>query len=77
MSDRLIKHAEDVFRRKGFHGASVQDITRAAGVPKGLFYNHFATSRTSPPRSCCSTSGPPTSPLSIGTAPLWSACTGT
>ncbi|MFF8593853.1 TetR/AcrR family transcriptional regulator [Streptomyces sp. NPDC015220] len=42
MRDRLVEHAEDVFRRKGFHAASVQDLTRAAGVPKGSFYNHFA-----------------------------------
>lgn len=38
---KLIEHAETVFRRQGFNGASVQDITRAAGVPKGSFYNHF------------------------------------
>ena len=28
---------------KGFNAASVQDITEAAGVPKGSFYNHFAS----------------------------------
>jgi TetR/AcrR family transcriptional repressor of nem operon len=39
--NRLIEHAEVVFRQKGFNGASVQDITSAAGVPKGSFYNHF------------------------------------
>ncbi|MFF8593851.1 TetR/AcrR family transcriptional regulator [Streptomyces sp. NPDC015220] len=38
---KLVEHAEGVFRRKGFNGASVQDITNAAGVPKGSFYNHF------------------------------------
>jgi TetR/AcrR family transcriptional repressor of nem operon len=38
---KLIAHAETVFRRQGFNGASVQDITGAAGVPKGSFYNHF------------------------------------
>ncbi|MCX4403858.1 TetR/AcrR family transcriptional regulator [Streptomyces sp. NBC_01764] len=38
---KLIEHAETVFRRQGFDGASVQDITSAAGVPKGSFYNHF------------------------------------
>ncbi|MGV9355388.1 TetR/AcrR family transcriptional regulator [Streptomyces misionensis] len=38
---KLIEHAENVFRRQGFSGASVQDITNAAGVPKGSFYNHF------------------------------------
>ncbi|GGZ26030.1 transcriptional regulator [Streptomyces olivaceoviridis] len=38
---KLIEHAETVFRRQGFNGASVADITHAAGVPKGSFYNHF------------------------------------
>lgn len=27
--------------QQGFNGCSVQDITKAAGVPKGSFYNHF------------------------------------
>ncbi|WP_030993459.1 TetR/AcrR family transcriptional regulator [Streptomyces sp. NRRL WC-3744] len=43
VKDRLLEHAEDIFRRKGFHAASVQDITNAAGAPKGSFYNHFAS----------------------------------
>ncbi|WP_256338420.1 TetR/AcrR family transcriptional regulator [Streptomyces sp. KS_5] len=43
MKGKLIDAAEDVFRRQGFSGASVQDITTAAGVPKGSFYNHFAS----------------------------------
>ncbi|MEU3985372.1 TetR/AcrR family transcriptional regulator [Streptomyces sp. NPDC026672] len=38
---KLVDAAEDVFRRQGFSGASVQDITTAAEVPKGSFYNHF------------------------------------
>lgn len=38
---KLIEYAETVFRQQGFNGASVQDITMAAGVPKGSFYNHF------------------------------------
>lgn len=29
------------FIEHGFSGCSVEDITRAAGVPKGSFYNHF------------------------------------
>ncbi|MEU2228106.1 TetR/AcrR family transcriptional regulator [Streptomyces sp. NPDC018347] len=41
VKNRLLNHAAEVFRRKGFHGASVQDITTAAGTPKGSFYNHF------------------------------------
>jgi len=39
--ERLVDNAEHVFRRKGFNGASIQDVTEAAGVPKGSFYNHF------------------------------------
>jgi TetR/AcrR family transcriptional regulator, transcriptional repressor for nem operon len=30
-----------LFIERGFHACSVQDITEAAGVPKGSFYNHF------------------------------------
>ncbi|GAA2896614.1 TetR/AcrR family transcriptional regulator [Streptosporangium fragile] len=41
VKNKLVESAEDVFRRRGFNGASVQDITKAAGVPKGSFYNHF------------------------------------
>ncbi len=32
-----------VFLRGGFNASSVQDITEEAGVPKGSFYNHFAS----------------------------------
>lgn len=30
-----------LFIARGFNACSVQDITDAAGVPKGSFYNHF------------------------------------
>ena len=30
-----------LFIERGFNACSVQDITDAAGVPKGSFYNHF------------------------------------
>lgn len=30
-----------LFLKQGFNYSSVQDITSAAGVPKGSFYNHF------------------------------------
>ncbi|WP_175831337.1 TetR/AcrR family transcriptional regulator [Burkholderia cepacia] len=33
--------ALEVFQARGFNGSSVQDLTDAAGVPKGSFYNHF------------------------------------
>ena len=39
--ERLLRAGVLVFSRAGFNGSSVQDITEAAGVPKGSFYNHF------------------------------------
>lgn len=30
-----------LFTERGFNASSVKDITEAAGVPKGSFYNHF------------------------------------
>lgn len=38
----LVDASLEVFRTQGFNGSSVQDLTDAAGVPKGSFYNHFA-----------------------------------
>ncbi len=40
---QLVDAALEVFQTYGFNGASVQDLTDAAGVPKGSFYNHFAS----------------------------------
>ena len=37
----IVESALRVLHGKGFHASSVQDITEAAGVPKGSFYNHF------------------------------------
>jgi len=31
----------ETLHRRGFNATSVQDITDAAGAPKGSFYNHF------------------------------------
>jgi TetR/AcrR family transcriptional repressor of nem operon len=39
--DQLITASLATLHRKGFNATSVQDITEAAGVPKGSFYNHF------------------------------------
>ncbi|HEX9490380.1 MAG TPA: TetR family transcriptional regulator C-terminal domain-containing protein [Stellaceae bacterium] len=39
--ERLLEAGVATFHRLGFNGCSVQDITEAAGVPKGSFYNHF------------------------------------
>jgi AcrR family transcriptional regulator len=38
---RLIKAAVDLYSKKGFAGASVEDVARRAGVTKGAFYHHF------------------------------------
>lgn len=34
-----------VFSKKGFHGASISDIAKEAGVSKGLAYNYFASKK--------------------------------
>ncbi|WP_299562964.1 TetR/AcrR family transcriptional regulator [uncultured Mycolicibacterium sp.] len=39
----LIDAAEEVFARKGFGAASLDDIADAAGYTKGAIYKHFAT----------------------------------
>lgn len=39
--EKLLSTGYRLFFRRGFNAASVQDITEAAGVPKGSFYNHF------------------------------------
>ena len=40
---RIFDAAEEVFGRRGYHDASIVDITRAAGVAAGTFYVHFAS----------------------------------
>lgn len=39
--EKLIDAGLRTLHRQGFNGCAVQDITDAAGVPKGSFYNHF------------------------------------
>jgi TetR/AcrR family transcriptional regulator, transcriptional repressor for nem operon len=39
--DRILAAGLETMYSLGFNGCSVQDITTAAGVPKGSFYNHF------------------------------------
>src|SRR5258708_12219893 len=38
---RVLEAAEQVFGDKGYYGASVTEITRAAGVAQGTFYLYF------------------------------------
>jgi TetR/AcrR family transcriptional regulator, transcriptional repressor for nem operon len=39
--DQLVEAAMSRFHQYGFNATGVKDITDAAGVPKGSFYNHF------------------------------------
>lgn len=39
--EQLLDAGLRTFHSRGFNGCGVQDITQAAGVPKGSFYNHF------------------------------------
>ncbi|HTK43605.1 MAG TPA: TetR family transcriptional regulator C-terminal domain-containing protein, partial [Gemmatimonadales bacterium] len=39
--DHLVASGLEALHRQGFNGSAVQDITDAAGVPKGSFYNYF------------------------------------
>ena len=41
--DKLLAASLATLHGRGFNATSVQDITEAAGVPKGSFYNHFAS----------------------------------
>ncbi|MEU9854629.1 TetR family transcriptional regulator C-terminal domain-containing protein [Streptomyces sp. NPDC047974] len=41
--ERLVEGAVECFHLHGFNGTGIQDIARAAGVPKGSVYNHFAS----------------------------------
>jgi len=38
---KLLEAGLATLHSKGFNGCSIQDITEAAGVPKGSFFNHF------------------------------------
>src|SRR4029079_18820416 len=39
--EKIVDAGVKVLIEKGFNGSGVQDITDAAQVPKGSFYNHF------------------------------------
>jgi TetR/AcrR family transcriptional repressor of nem operon len=41
LREKLASSAVDTLHTLGFKGCSIQDITQAAGVPKGSFFNHF------------------------------------
>lgn len=39
--DEILSHARQAFVEKGFDGASMQDLARAAGMSAGNFYRYF------------------------------------
>ncbi|MRW86860.1 TetR family transcriptional regulator [Pseudoduganella sp. FT26W] len=43
VKEQIVSTSLDLLHSKGFNATSVQDITDAAGVRKGSFYNHFTS----------------------------------
>lgn len=41
--DQLLDVGDDLFLHRGFTATGIQDILKAAGVPKGSFYHHFGS----------------------------------
>jgi len=39
--DRIMEHAIRLFLKKGYHGTTIEDITRSARLTKGSFYWYF------------------------------------
>jgi len=39
--ERILRAAASLFRRKGFDGASMQDLAEAVGITKSSLYHHF------------------------------------
>lgn len=39
--ERILQAAASLFRRKGFNGASMQDLAEAVGITKSSLYHHF------------------------------------
>lgn len=45
--EEIARAALQRFHAQGFHATGIADITTAAGVPKGSFYNHFSSKEES------------------------------
>jgi len=42
---QILAHARDVFAKRGYHAAKIDDIVAAAGVARGTFYLYFEDKR--------------------------------
>jgi AcrR family transcriptional regulator len=42
---QILSHARDVFARRGYHDAKIEDIVAAAGIARGTFYLYFKDKR--------------------------------
>ncbi|MDP9149546.1 MAG: TetR/AcrR family transcriptional regulator [Myxococcota bacterium] len=43
---KILNHARDIFARRGYHEAKIDDIVTAAGIARGTFYLYFEDKRT-------------------------------
>ena len=43
--EAILQAALDVFARRGYHAASIDEIAQAAGISKALIYEHFPSKR--------------------------------
>ncbi|WP_256378988.1 TetR/AcrR family transcriptional regulator [Beijerinckia sp. L45] len=41
--EKIVEAALRLFHERGYNASGIQDIVSRAGVPKGSFYNHFAS----------------------------------
>jgi AcrR family transcriptional regulator len=42
---KILNHARDVFARRGYHDAKIDEIVAAAGIARGTFYLYFKDKR--------------------------------
>ncbi|MDP9001704.1 MAG: TetR/AcrR family transcriptional regulator, partial [Myxococcota bacterium] len=43
---QILNVARDVFARRGYHNAKIEDIVTAAGIARGTFYLYFEDKRS-------------------------------
>ena len=56
--DRILTATNELFRRHGFNGTSIKQITLAAQVPMGSLYHFFPEGKDQVAREAIETSGP-------------------